>query len=276
MTAPERSLSRSVVTRYAIGSLGTGGFATLPGLVLVFYLTDTLGVAALVAGLVVTAAKVWDVLDRPVDRRAQRPQRSPRPARVARGCVVGALALPVSFVADLRGAGTGLAPAASGTWVFVAFLRHGHRVQPLPGAVHRAARRAHRRLRRAHAAPHLARRGADLRDPAVRRGRTAAAARRRRRRDARLPGHGGRRRPRDRRRDARGHVHRAARASPRRDRARRSIRAGYARRHRRAASQPARSAPCSPPSCCRASPPASCSRARNYVAVWVLALGGRR
>jgi len=30
--------------------------------VLVYYLTDTLGVAALVAGLVVTAAKVWDVV----------------------------------------------------------------------------------------------------------------------------------------------------------------------------------------------------------------------
>ena len=62
MTAPERSLSRGVVTRYAIGSIGTGGFATLPGLVLVYYLTDTLGMTALVAGLVVTAAKVWDVV----------------------------------------------------------------------------------------------------------------------------------------------------------------------------------------------------------------------
>ena len=54
------------VARYAVGSLGTGGFGTLPGLVLTYYLTDHLGVAALVAGIVVTAAKVWDVVIDPV------------------------------------------------------------------------------------------------------------------------------------------------------------------------------------------------------------------
>ena len=59
MTAPERPLSRGVVTRYAIGSIGTGGFATLPGLVLVYYLTDTLRMA-FDQGLVVAAIKVAD------------------------------------------------------------------------------------------------------------------------------------------------------------------------------------------------------------------------
>ena len=34
------------IVRYAVGSIGTGGFATLPGLVLLVYLTDTLGIAA--------------------------------------------------------------------------------------------------------------------------------------------------------------------------------------------------------------------------------------
>lgn len=47
----QRVLTRRTVATYAIGSLGTGGFATLPGLVLVFYLTDTLRVAALAAGI---------------------------------------------------------------------------------------------------------------------------------------------------------------------------------------------------------------------------------
>ena len=51
MIATPRVLTRTTVAGYAAGSLGTGGFATLPGLVLVFYLTDTLGVAAGVAGL---------------------------------------------------------------------------------------------------------------------------------------------------------------------------------------------------------------------------------
>ncbi len=120
MTAPERSLSRGVVTRYAIGSIGTGGFATLPGLVLVFYLTDTLGVTALVAGLVVTAAKVWDVLIDPwIGERSDRTLAATGTRRT--WMRVGALALPVAFVVTFA-VPTGLAPAASGTWVFLAFL----------------------------------------------------------------------------------------------------------------------------------------------------------
>lgn len=120
MTAPERSLSRGVVSRYAIGSIGTGGFATLPGLVLVYYLTDTLGVAALVAGLVVGAAKVWDVVIDPwIGERSDR-------ALIRTGTrrtwmVVGAVALPIGFVLTFA-VPAGLAPAASAFWVFVAFL----------------------------------------------------------------------------------------------------------------------------------------------------------
>ena len=120
MTAPERSLSRGVVTRYAIGSIGTGGFATLPGLVLVFYLTDTLGVTALVAGLVVTAAKVWDVLIDPwIGERSDRARATTGTRRT--WMVVGASALPVGFVLTFA-VPAGLAPAASGVWVFLAFL----------------------------------------------------------------------------------------------------------------------------------------------------------
>ena len=87
--ATEAKLSRGTVSRYAMGSLGTGGFATLPGLVLVYFLTDTLGVAAIVAGLIVTGAKVWDVLIDPVigglsDRAFERKgsRRGPMPNEV--------------------------------------------------------------------------------------------------------------------------------------------------------------------------------------------------
>ncbi|MDF0513028.1 MFS transporter [Agromyces sp. H3Y2-19a] len=125
MTAAERpqsrgALSRGVVARYAIGSLGTGGFATLPGLVLVYYLTDTLGVSALIAGLVVTAAKVWDVVIDPwIGARSDR-------ALVRTGTrrtwmLVGAIALPVGFALTFA-VPAGVAPGASGVWVFVAFL----------------------------------------------------------------------------------------------------------------------------------------------------------
>ncbi|ANJ26571.1 MFS transporter [Agromyces aureus] len=120
MTALERPLSRGVVTRYAIGSLGTGGFATLPGLVLVFYMTDTLGVTALVAGLVVTAAKVWDVVIDPwIGEHSDRALARTGSRRT--WMRIGAIALPVGFVLTFA-VPAGLAPAASGVWVFLAFL----------------------------------------------------------------------------------------------------------------------------------------------------------
>jgi GPH family glycoside/pentoside/hexuronide:cation symporter len=58
MVAMERGLSRKTIAGYAVGSLGTGGFATLPGLVLVYSLTDTLGVTAIFAGVLVTVAGI--------------------------------------------------------------------------------------------------------------------------------------------------------------------------------------------------------------------------
>ncbi len=46
-------LTRRTTVAYAFGSVGTGVFATVPGLVLAYYLTNTLGVAAGVAAFVV-------------------------------------------------------------------------------------------------------------------------------------------------------------------------------------------------------------------------------
>jgi Na+/melibiose symporter-like transporter len=120
MTATERVLRRGVVARYAIGSIGTGGFATLPGLVLVYYLTDTLGVAALAAGLVVSAAKVWDVVIDPW--LGQRSDRALVRSGTRRALMLaGAIALPVGFVLTFA-VPTGLGPEASAAWVLVAFL----------------------------------------------------------------------------------------------------------------------------------------------------------
>ncbi len=118
--APERMLTRRTIATYAIGSLGTGGFATLPGLVLVFYLTDTLGIAALAAGILVTVAKVWDVLIDPVIGArsdlslARRGSRRPF-------MLIGAIALPVFFALTFA-VPAGLGPVVSGVWVLLAFL----------------------------------------------------------------------------------------------------------------------------------------------------------
>lgn len=125
MTAQERSgsaatLRRGTITRYAIGSIGTGGFSALPGLVLVYYLTDTLGVTALAAGLLVTVAKVWDVVIDPViGGRSDRSLAHTGSRR--RFMMLGAVALPVFFILTFA-VPSGLSPVVSGIWVFVAFV----------------------------------------------------------------------------------------------------------------------------------------------------------
>lgn len=118
--ATEGRLSRGIVTRYAMGSLGTGGFATLPGLVLVYYLTDTLGVAAIVAGLIVTVAKIWDVLIDPVIGGLSDRALAHKGSR--RGpMLLGAIGLPFAFVLTFA-VPNGLAPSASTLWVLIAFV----------------------------------------------------------------------------------------------------------------------------------------------------------
>lgn len=125
MTAPSRSLapsrlSRASVAQYAIGSLGTGGFSTLPGLVLVYYLTDTLGIAALAAGILVTAAKIWDVVIDPVI--GARSDRALARTGSRRGfMVIGGLTLPVFFALTFA-VPAGLDPLVAGLWVLLAFL----------------------------------------------------------------------------------------------------------------------------------------------------------
>lgn len=96
---PERAsprLSARTIVNYAVGSLGTGGYATLPGLVLTYFLTDNLGVAALAAGLIVTSAKVWDVIIDPLIGAASDRQFARTGSR--RGfMIIGALTLPFFF-----------------------------------------------------------------------------------------------------------------------------------------------------------------------------------
>lgn len=113
-------LPRGVVARYAAGSLGTGGFSTLPGLVLVYYLTDSLGVTALAAGLIVTLTKVWDVVidpliggvsDRVLARRGSR----------SGPMLIGTIGLPLAFIATFA-VPAGLAPSGAAIWVLVAFI----------------------------------------------------------------------------------------------------------------------------------------------------------
>lgn len=104
---------------YGVGSVGTGVFGAVPGLLLLFFLTDTLGVPAGWAGLVLLVPKAWDVLLNPLvgawsDRDAGR-----RGSRT-RWILAGAIALPLCFVAMFAVPVDGA--LAGGLWVALAFL----------------------------------------------------------------------------------------------------------------------------------------------------------
>jgi len=105
---------------YAFGSFGTGGFATVPGLVLLFYLTDVLGVAAAIASLVVFLPKAWDVIIAPVVGSIS-DKTMLRTGSRARWLLVGGLIMGPMF-AFTFGAPSALTGNAAALWVGVFFL----------------------------------------------------------------------------------------------------------------------------------------------------------
>ena len=116
---PTTGLTPAARRGYGMGSVATGSFGTVPGLLLLPYLTDRLGVAAGLAGLVVFLPKAWDVLLNPVAGRIS--DRSTNPAGRRRPFLIRAGSLlAVAFVLLFAGptSPTGLAT----TWVIVLFL----------------------------------------------------------------------------------------------------------------------------------------------------------
>ncbi|MFE5622368.1 MFS transporter [Streptomyces virginiae] len=96
---------------YASGSLVTATFTTLPGLLLLPYLTDTLGVGAALAGLVVFVPKAWDALLNPLVGRASDRTRTRWGAR--RPYVLwGGLAMAAAFALTFAGP----LPGTAGAW----------------------------------------------------------------------------------------------------------------------------------------------------------------
>ncbi|MFN2522097.1 MAG: MFS transporter [Mycobacteriales bacterium] len=86
-------LPRHIALSYGVGSVGTGIYSTVPGLLLLFYLTDVLDVRAGIASIVLFVPKLWDAFLNPFvgtwsDRRGAR-----RPF-----LLVGAIGVPVFFV----------------------------------------------------------------------------------------------------------------------------------------------------------------------------------
>jgi Na+/melibiose symporter-like transporter len=107
-------LPRRIAVSYGVGSVGTGVFATVPGLLLLYYLTDVLGVAAGLASLVLFVPKIWDAFLNPVvgtwsDRRGAR-----RPFLLA-----GAVTLPLLFA--LLFSAPDLSPTMAAIYVMVVY-----------------------------------------------------------------------------------------------------------------------------------------------------------
>lgn len=115
-----RRLSRRSYAAYAAGSVGTGGFSTVPGLLLLIFLTDQVGVSATLAGIVVLVPKLWDVVLNPMvgtwsDRTMSR--WGPRVPWM----LAGAIILPVFFVAMFT-VPDGLAGGGAAVYVMLMFL----------------------------------------------------------------------------------------------------------------------------------------------------------
>ncbi|MEV0604493.1 MFS transporter [Streptomyces sp. NPDC050315] len=110
---------RPAALRYAVGALATGTFGTVPGLLLLYYLTDTLDVPAAVASIVIVLPKAWDLVLHPWVGRRSDPAKG-RSASRRTWMVAGGGALSFTF-ALLFMAPTPLG-IASAAWTGAAFF----------------------------------------------------------------------------------------------------------------------------------------------------------
>src|SRR4051794_395830 len=113
-------LPRKVRVGYGLGSVATGTFGTVPGLMLLPYLTDTLGVAAAVAGLIVLLPKAWDVVLNPIAGRISDRTVDPRGPRRP-FLLRGGLLLAACFALLFAGPNLGSTALDAG-WVLVTFI----------------------------------------------------------------------------------------------------------------------------------------------------------
>jgi len=114
------TLSRGVRIGYGSGSVATGAFGTVPGLMLLPFLTDSLGIAALWAGLIVFLPKAWDVVLNPIAGRISDRTVDPRGPRRPWLLRAGLL-LAVAFALIFSGPDVASTALEAG-WVLVFFL----------------------------------------------------------------------------------------------------------------------------------------------------------
>lgn len=88
---------RGVLVGFSLGSLGTGIFSITPSVLLLYFLTDVLGLAAGLAALAVSLPKFWDVVTDPIMGIISDRTRS-RWGRRRPYLLLGAILMAISFV----------------------------------------------------------------------------------------------------------------------------------------------------------------------------------
>ncbi|MFG1704629.1 MFS transporter [Nonomuraea sp. M3C6] len=113
------TVSRGVRLGYGVGSFCTATVNAVPGLLLLYYMTNFLAVPAWLAGVVVTAPKVWDLIINPlVGRWSDRTRSRLGPRRP--WLLAGACTLPIAFFLVFAGPPLTGVPAA--LYVGVCFM----------------------------------------------------------------------------------------------------------------------------------------------------------
>ena len=112
-------LRRSTHLGYALGSVGTGIFTTVPGLLLITFMVRQLEVPAALAGAVVLVPRLWDVVTDPIigslsDRT--RTRIGPRRPWMLAGGILAPVVFAVLFTS------TDLSGTAAAAWVLVTYL----------------------------------------------------------------------------------------------------------------------------------------------------------
>jgi glycoside/pentoside/hexuronide:cation symporter, GPH family len=104
----KRTLSTGTYVGYAVGSVGTGIFSTVPGLLLLTFMVRQLQVPAAIAGLVILVPRLWDVVTDPLAGSLSDRTRTRWGARRP-WLLAGAATMPIAFALLFR------VPEASGT-----------------------------------------------------------------------------------------------------------------------------------------------------------------
>ncbi|MET8989095.1 MFS transporter [Nonomuraea wenchangensis] len=119
ITPVAATVPRGVRLGYGVGSFCTATVNAVPGLLLLYYMTNFLAVPAWLAGVVVTAPKIWDLVINPlVGRWSDRTVSRWGPRRP--WLLAGACTLPVAFFLVFAGPPLTGVPAAA--YVAVCFL----------------------------------------------------------------------------------------------------------------------------------------------------------